>query len=127
VAQFSETVAIKRPPARSGKLVGQPERWFEGYLETRSHGQGLSSPVVTRLFVYWVDYPESGQRVLRRRIPSRRCVQGGPVQTLRGGDPRVPANDVAVTRGRVFYTSVISYQPYQHSLVEMTDPLVRDP
>ena len=36
MAQFSETVAIKRPPARSGMLVGQPERWFEGYLETRS-------------------------------------------------------------------------------------------
>jgi hypothetical protein len=34
MAQFSETVDIKRPPEKVWKVVGQPERWFEGYLET---------------------------------------------------------------------------------------------
>jgi uncharacterized protein YndB with AHSA1/START domain len=40
MAQFSETVAIKRPPGEVWRVVGQPERWFEGYLETRARSPG---------------------------------------------------------------------------------------
>ena len=36
MAQFSETVGIKRPPEEVWRVLGEPERWFEGYLETRS-------------------------------------------------------------------------------------------
>jgi uncharacterized protein YndB with AHSA1/START domain len=35
MAKFSETVDIKRPPEKVWSVLGQPERWFEGYLETR--------------------------------------------------------------------------------------------
>lgn len=35
MAQFSETVDIKRPPEEVWRLLGEPERWFEGYVETR--------------------------------------------------------------------------------------------
>jgi hypothetical protein len=35
MAQFSETADIKRPPGR-WTVLDEPERWFEGYLETRS-------------------------------------------------------------------------------------------
>ena len=44
MAQFSETVAIKRPPEEVWKVVGQPERWFEGYLETRSRSREYPAP-----------------------------------------------------------------------------------
>jgi hypothetical protein len=34
--QFSESVEIKRAPEEVWKVLGEPERWFDGYLETRS-------------------------------------------------------------------------------------------
>jgi len=34
--QFIESVAIERAPDEVWKLLGEPERWFEGYLETES-------------------------------------------------------------------------------------------
>ncbi len=36
MAEFSETVDIKRPPEDVWRVLGEPECWFEGYLETRS-------------------------------------------------------------------------------------------
>jgi uncharacterized protein YndB with AHSA1/START domain len=36
MAQFSKTVDINRPPEEVWRVLGEPERWFEGYLETRS-------------------------------------------------------------------------------------------
>jgi uncharacterized protein YndB with AHSA1/START domain len=36
MAQFSETVDINRPPEEVWRVLGEPERWFDGYLETRS-------------------------------------------------------------------------------------------
>jgi hypothetical protein len=39
MAQFSETVEIRRPPRRLGR-VGQPGRCFEGYPETPSRSPG---------------------------------------------------------------------------------------
>src|SRR5215218_11513417 len=44
MAQFSETVDIKRPPEEVWRAVGQPERWFEGYLETRSRSPDDPAP-----------------------------------------------------------------------------------
>jgi hypothetical protein len=87
------------------------------------------SLVLARRFVYWdVDYgaAEGGSALQRRRIPSRSCAQRGRVETLRranlGGSPTL--HEVAVTRGRVFYTRSF---PQPTTLREMTDPLVRDP
>ena len=34
--QFSESIDIARPPEDVWRAIGTPERWFEGYLETRS-------------------------------------------------------------------------------------------
>ena len=44
MAQFSETVEIKRPPEEVWRVVGQPERWVEGYLETRSRSPEYPAP-----------------------------------------------------------------------------------
>ena len=44
MAQFSETVEIKRPPEEVWKVVGQPERWFEAYLKTRSRSSEYPAP-----------------------------------------------------------------------------------
>jgi hypothetical protein len=41
MAQFSDTVDVKRPPGEVWRVLGQPERWFEGYLETRSRSPQL--------------------------------------------------------------------------------------
>jgi hypothetical protein len=90
------------------------------------HGVNLTSPVITRRFVYWIDNYEPGPpSILRRRLPTRDCVQRGPVQLLRRSQGRSFLN-VAVTGGHVFYTR----RPpgsFRQSLVQMTDPLVRDP
>jgi len=37
--QFSETIDIERPPEDVWRAIGTPERWFEGYLETRSRSE----------------------------------------------------------------------------------------
>ena len=44
MAQFSETVDIKRPPEEVWRVLGEPERWFEGYLETRSRSPEYPAP-----------------------------------------------------------------------------------
>jgi uncharacterized protein YndB with AHSA1/START domain len=44
MAQFSETVEIKGPPEEVWRVIGQPEHWFEGYLETRSRSEAYPAP-----------------------------------------------------------------------------------
>jgi uncharacterized protein YndB with AHSA1/START domain len=44
MAQFRETIGVKRPPEEVWRVLGQPERWFEGYLETRSRSPGYPAP-----------------------------------------------------------------------------------
>jgi hypothetical protein len=44
MAQFSDTVDVKRPPGEVWGVLGQPERWFEGYLETRSRSAQYPAP-----------------------------------------------------------------------------------
>jgi hypothetical protein len=94
-------------------------------------GSEDSSPVLTGRFVYWTRLSERGNRIQRRRIPSRRCTQRGPVQTLRSGDSSIPpdVDDVAVDGGRVYYTadSSTSNTLGPRSLFQMTDPRVQDP
>jgi uncharacterized protein YndB with AHSA1/START domain len=45
--KFSESIDIERPPEDVWRAIGTPERWFEGYLETRSRS---------------AEYPEAGTR-----------------------------------------------------------------
>ena len=42
--QFSETIDIERPPEDVWRAIGTPERWFEGYLETRSRSEDYPGP-----------------------------------------------------------------------------------
>jgi len=37
--QFSEIIDIERPTEDVWRAIGAPERWFEGYLETRSRSE----------------------------------------------------------------------------------------
>jgi hypothetical protein len=41
---FSETIDIARPPLDVWRAIGTPERWFEGYLETRSRSADYPAP-----------------------------------------------------------------------------------
>jgi hypothetical protein len=137
VAVFSDAT-----PDRSGeadpfdmsvRVVRLSRRGVGRQCVVARHGVFVVSPLITRRFVYWVDRPESGSVVLRRRIPSRRCIQRGRVERLRPRPGRLEeALDVAVTRGRVFYPRSVNSPTRpptftDHFLVEMTDPLVRDP
>jgi uncharacterized protein YndB with AHSA1/START domain len=42
--QFSEIIDIERPPEDVWRAIGTPERWFEGYLETRSRSEDYPAP-----------------------------------------------------------------------------------
>jgi uncharacterized protein YndB with AHSA1/START domain len=42
--QFSETIDIARPPEDVWRAIGAPERWFEGYLETRARSADYPGP-----------------------------------------------------------------------------------
>jgi hypothetical protein len=42
--QFSETIDIECPPEAVWRVIGTPERWFEGYLETRSRSADYPGP-----------------------------------------------------------------------------------
>jgi hypothetical protein len=42
--QFSESIDIARPPEDVWRAIGTPERWFEGYLETRSRSADYPAP-----------------------------------------------------------------------------------
>jgi uncharacterized protein YndB with AHSA1/START domain len=42
--QFSEIIDIERPPEDVWRAIGTPERWFEGYLETRSRSEDYPGP-----------------------------------------------------------------------------------
>jgi uncharacterized protein YndB with AHSA1/START domain len=42
--QFSESIDVERPPEDVWRAIGTPERWFEGYLETRSRSADYPGP-----------------------------------------------------------------------------------
>jgi hypothetical protein len=41
---FSESIEIERPPEAVWRALGSPERWFDGYLETRSRSAEYPGP-----------------------------------------------------------------------------------
>ena len=71
MAQFSETVEIKRPPEEVWRVVGQPERWFEGYLETRSRSPEYPAPETRNDHLYHTRMKEEVEaRVTRAEAPT---------------------------------------------------------
>jgi uncharacterized protein YndB with AHSA1/START domain len=41
---FSESIDIERPPEAVWRAISTPERWFDGYLETRSRSPEYPGP-----------------------------------------------------------------------------------
>jgi carbon monoxide dehydrogenase subunit G len=41
---FSETIEISRPPEAVWQALARPERWFEGYLETKNRSPDYPAP-----------------------------------------------------------------------------------
>jgi uncharacterized protein YndB with AHSA1/START domain len=71
MAQFSETVVIERPPEDVWRVLGQPERWFEGYLETRSRSPAYPAPDTRNDHLYRTRVREEVEvRVTRAEAPS---------------------------------------------------------
>jgi uncharacterized protein YndB with AHSA1/START domain len=71
MAQFSETVDIKRPPEEVWRLLSQPERWFEGYLETRSRSPEYPAPETRNDHLYRTRIKEEVEvRVTRSEAPT---------------------------------------------------------
>ena len=42
--QFSESIDIERSPEDVWRAIGRPERWFEGYLESRTRSADYPGP-----------------------------------------------------------------------------------
>jgi uncharacterized protein YndB with AHSA1/START domain len=71
MAQFSETVEIERPPEEVWRVIGQPERWFEGYLETRTRSEGYPAPETRNDHLYRTRISEEVEvRVTRSEAPA---------------------------------------------------------
>jgi uncharacterized protein YndB with AHSA1/START domain len=71
MARFSDTVDIKRPAEEVWRVVGQPERWFEGYLETRSRSPEYPAPETRNDHLYRTRMREEVEvRVTRSEAPT---------------------------------------------------------
>jgi uncharacterized protein YndB with AHSA1/START domain len=71
MAQFSETVDIKRPAGEVWRVLGQPERWFEGYLETRARSPEYPAPDTRNDHLYRTRMREEVEvRVTRADAPT---------------------------------------------------------
>lgn len=67
---FSESIEIERPPEDVWRAIGTPERWFEGYLETRSRSDDYPGPGTHDTHVYRTRVMEEVDvRVTRSEAP----------------------------------------------------------
>jgi uncharacterized protein YndB with AHSA1/START domain len=68
--QFSDSIEIARPPEDVWRTIGTPERWFEGYLETRSRSADYPGPDTRDDHLYRTRTNEEvGARVTRSEAP----------------------------------------------------------
>jgi uncharacterized protein YndB with AHSA1/START domain len=69
--RFSESIDIARPPVDVWRAIGTPERWFEGYLETRSRSADYPGPGTRNDHLYRTRRKEEvDARVTRSEAPS---------------------------------------------------------
>lgn len=69
--QFSEDIDIKRPPEEVWRAISTPERWFAGYLETRSRSAEYPGPGTRDDRLYRTRMKEEVEaRVTRSEAPS---------------------------------------------------------
>ena len=68
---FSEKIEIARPPEAVWRAIGTPERWFEGYLESRSRSADYPGPGTQDAHLYRTRANEEvDARVTRSEAPS---------------------------------------------------------
>jgi len=68
---FSHTIDIERSPLAVWRAIGAPERWFEGYVETRSRSEGYPGPDTRDDHLYHTRRNEEvGARVTRSEAPN---------------------------------------------------------
>jgi uncharacterized protein YndB with AHSA1/START domain len=68
---FSESIEIERPPEDVWRAIGTPERWLEGYLETRSRSADYPGPGTRDDHVYHTRRNEDVEaRVTRSEAPN---------------------------------------------------------
>jgi uncharacterized protein YndB with AHSA1/START domain len=69
--QFSEIIDIERPPEDVWRAIGTPERWLEGYLETRSRSADYPGPDTRDDHLYRTRRKEAvAARVTRSEAPT---------------------------------------------------------
>jgi uncharacterized protein YndB with AHSA1/START domain len=69
--RFSESIDIARPSVDVWRAIGTPERWFEGYLETRSRSADYPGPGTRNDHLYRTRRKEEvNARVTRSEAPS---------------------------------------------------------
>jgi len=69
--QFSESIDIERPPEDVWRTIATPERWFEGYLETRSRSDDYPGPDTRDDHLYRTRRSEDvGAHVTRSEAPT---------------------------------------------------------
>src|SRR5688572_22273427 len=69
--QFSESIDIARPPEDVWRAIGRPERWFEGYLETRTRSADYPGPDTRDDHLYRTRRKEAvDARVTRSEAPT---------------------------------------------------------
>jgi uncharacterized protein YndB with AHSA1/START domain len=69
--QFSEIIDIARPPEDVWRAIGTPERWFEGYLETRARSEDYPGPDTRDDYLYRTRRKEDvDARVTRSEAPT---------------------------------------------------------
>jgi uncharacterized protein YndB with AHSA1/START domain len=69
--QFTDSIDIKRPPEEVWRAISTPERWFEGYLETRTRSAEYPGPGTRDDHLYRTRMKEEVQaRVTRSEAPS---------------------------------------------------------
>jgi uncharacterized protein YndB with AHSA1/START domain len=69
--QFSDSIEIARPPEVVWRAIGTPERWFEGYVESRSRSADYPGPDTRDDHLYRTRTTEEvGAWVTRSEAPS---------------------------------------------------------
>jgi uncharacterized protein YndB with AHSA1/START domain len=69
--QFTESIDIKRPPEDVWRAISTPERWFEGYVETRTRSAEYPAPGARDDHLFRTRMKEEVEaRVTRSEAPS---------------------------------------------------------
>src|ERR671910_467478 len=74
---FSESIDIARPPEAVWRTIATPERWFDGYLETRSRSPEYPGPQTRDEHLFRTRIKEEGRAFSRHLRYSLESSNGG--------------------------------------------------